>query len=215
VIANGVDVPPVATDVRGEPAVGLMVANLNPWKGHADLVAAMQLLGSPPRIRCIGAGVEADRLHALVREVGLSDRVVFEGAVLDAAGEFAGVEFGVLASHREGLPNAVLEAMAVGVPMVATAVGGVPELITDEVDGLLVPPHDPAALAAAIGRMATDRALRVRLGEAARRTAEAYAWDACADRHLELYENVLASVGNAGALRRRLVRSVFPSVAQE
>jgi len=82
----------------------------------------------------------------------------------------------VLASRREGLPNVLLEAMAHGRPVVATPVGGIPDLIQDDVNGLLVPVGDPVALASVLTRLAADPALGVRLGAAARRTAEGFDW---------------------------------------
>jgi glycosyltransferase involved in cell wall biosynthesis len=81
----------------------------------------------------------------------------------------------------------VIEGMAAGVPMIATSVGGVPEIIEDEVSGLLVPPRDPQALAAAIERLASDPELRWRLGSAARAKAQEWSWERCVEAHLGLY----------------------------
>jgi glycosyltransferase involved in cell wall biosynthesis len=190
VIHNGVDLPESSTDVAAEPPTALMIANLIAYKGHEDVIAALALLDDPPSVRFVGDGRERARLESLVNEAHLGGRVVFEGSVPQAAGLFRSAQFGILASHEESLPNTVLEAMAAGVPMVATAVGGVPELIDDEVSGLLVPPGDPESLAGAIKRLAADPALRVRLGAAARQRAEQFSWPACVRAHLDVISEV-------------------------
>lgn len=205
VIYNGVALPEFASETAElgrTPPVGLMVANLIHYKGHADLIEALRSIPEPPRIRLVGDGPERLTLEALAQRAGLADRLMFEGSRTNAAKLFADVQFAVLASHQEGLPNAVLEAMAHGVPIVATAVGGVPELVEHEVCGLLVPPHDPIALRDAIVRMAGDPRLRVRLGRAGRERAAQFGWDRCVAAHLELYAEL---VGRRGGHRRRLV----------
>ena len=131
VIHNGVDIGEVA-DVAVQPPVGLMVANLISYKGHADVITALSLLDDPPTVRFVGEGRERARLERLVEAANLGDRVIFEGSVPNTARLFRDAQFGILASHEESLPNCVLEAMAAGVPMVATSVGGVPELLEDE-----------------------------------------------------------------------------------
>jgi glycosyltransferase involved in cell wall biosynthesis len=192
VIANGVDVAGATAPVERCPPTGLIVANLLAYKGHQDLVDALRLLDRPPRIRAVGEGPERDRLEAVIRRYGLGAALVLEGAVPQTAPLFQQVQFGVLASHDEGLPNAVMEAMAAGVPMVATAVGGVPELIEHGRSGLVVPPRDPRALAAAIHRLASDPALRVRLGSAARARITEFSWPVCLGAHLRLYQGLLS-----------------------
>jgi glycosyltransferase involved in cell wall biosynthesis len=96
----------------------------------------------------------------------------------DLARLYSGALCVVLAARRgEGLPNALLEAMAWGLPVIATPVAGVRELVRHEVNGLLVPPGDPARLAGALERIVHDPSLAARLGCEARRTAQAYAWE--------------------------------------
>ena len=144
-----------------------MVANLRPEKNHAELLRALALLSCPPRVRLVGDGPERASLEELVSDLGLADTVEFAGFVPDAAACFASAQFSLLVSQFEGLPNAVLESMAWGVPVVG-AIPGIAGLIEDDVEGLLVPPGERQALAAAIEAMSTDAALRVRLGAAAR-----------------------------------------------
>jgi len=191
VIRNGVDIPAPAGGVDRQPPVGLMVANLIRYKGHADLIEALGLLDRPPVVRLAGIGPEEEILKRQVKLAGLERVCIFEGLVPSASRLFQEVQFGVLASHDEGLPNALLEGMAAGVPMIATAVGGVPELIEDGVSGLLVPASDPLGLARAVNTLAADPALRQRLGAEGRRRATGLSWDVCRRAHLELYHDVL------------------------
>jgi glycosyltransferase involved in cell wall biosynthesis len=189
VIHNGVDVIEPA-DVAVEPPVGLMVANLISYKGHEDVITALSLLDDPPTVRFVGEGPERARLEHLVEAANLGERVVFEGSVANAARLFRTAQFGILASHEESLPNCVLEAMAAGVPMVATSVGGVPELLEHEVNALLVPPRAPDALARAIKRLVDDPGLRVRLGAAAHERAQQFSWPVCVQAHLDVISEV-------------------------
>jgi glycosyltransferase involved in cell wall biosynthesis len=96
-------------------------------------------------------------------------------------------QFAVLPSHEEGLPNAVLEAMAAGLPVIATSVGGTPEIVAEGVTGLLVRPHAPHELAAAIARLTGDPRLREDLGAAGRRAAWHLSVGTCAARHEAVY----------------------------
>jgi glycosyltransferase involved in cell wall biosynthesis len=179
VLENGVDldrfltVPPPSACLSVAPCVGT-VANLRPVKGVDVLVrAAATLADSHPRVRFYVAG-EGDARTALERqaaESGLTERWHLLGAITDVPDLLSRLDVAVLPSRAEGMSNAVLEYMAAGRPIVATAVGATPELIRHGVDGLLVPPDDAAALAAAIARLLDDRPLACRLGSAARRRA--------------------------------------------
>ena len=189
VIENGLDLPAGCADVGHEPPVGLMVAQMRPEKAHVDLVRALALLEHPPTIRLIGDGSERPAVVALAAELGVDRTLVLEGSRDRAGDAFAEAQFGLLTSHNEGLPNAVLEAFSYGVPVIATAVGGVPDVVVDEATGLLVPPHDAPALAAAIARLAGDPSLRRRLGAAARERARDFSWDRCVEQHEALYRS--------------------------
>ena len=188
VIHNGVDVPDSSACVARQPPVGLMVANLISYKGHRDLLQALALIEDPPVLRMIGAGPEHEGLVAEAEVLGVSSRARFEGYRPNAGAHFLDVQFAVLASHEEGFPNAVLEAMAAGVPVVATSVGGVPEIVDDGATGSLVPPHDPRHLADAIETLARDPALRQRLGDAGRERIRHFGWAECVAAHERLYE---------------------------
>lgn len=193
VIHNGVDLPDAQADVGRQPAVGIMVANLIGYKGHEDVLRALAMLENPPEIRMIGDGGERLQLAQLIDQLNLRQTCSLEGAVPEAEKLFIDAQFALLASHTEGLPNAVLEAMAAGVPVVATRVGGVPELVEDGVTGLLVPPRDPPALAEALAHLAGDADLRVRMGAAARRRAACFSYKTCRDKHLHLFRELMQS----------------------
>lgn len=190
IIENGVDVPTSQADVSVQPAEAVVLANLIAYKGHADLVEALYSMQRPPLVRFLGDGPERESLERAVREAGLKDRVEFVGRVSDAGMALAKAQFAIHPSHEEGLPNAVLEEMSWGLPIVATSVGGVVELVTDEQHGLLVEPECPEQLARAVDRIMTDPDLRLRLGSAARARAAEFGWMRCTERHLDFYRQV-------------------------
>lgn len=154
--------------------VGRLVAK----KGHDDLIDALAAL--PPglhwRLELIGGGELRGALEARIRERGLSERVTFRGALAQPAviAAMRASDLFVLPTKpapggdRDGLPNVLMEAASQALPILATAFAGTPEFITDGTHGILVAPGDPAALAAALARLAADPALRLRLGAAAR-----------------------------------------------
>jgi glycosyltransferase involved in cell wall biosynthesis len=204
VLPNGIDIDGLRREVAaGVADPGLLpvgarygtVGHLTPAKGIDVLLrAAAEVSASSPPSTCVvvGKGPDRSRLVDLSREVG-SDCVLFLGQRMDARSVIAGLDVFVLPSRLDAMPLVLLEAMALGRPIVAAAVGGVPEIITDEVTGLLVPPDDPSALAAAIQRLLADAPLARRLGEAARADVETR-FDAriLATRLEALYEEVLA-----------------------
>jgi len=128
-----------------------------------------------------------------VKRLGLGPVVELLGTRSDVDELLAGADLFVLSSRSEGLPMSVLEAMAAGLPVVASAVGGVPELVRDGETGALVPPGDSAALAQAIRRIACDPALRDRLGESGRQRVEReFSIAGCRREHVELYRTLVA-----------------------
>jgi L-malate glycosyltransferase len=148
----------------------VMIANMHTGaKGHGDLIEATRTVRERfPEARFLLAGDGEMRpfFEDQVRALGLAEMFVFLGHRTDIPQLLSCCDIGVLASKSEGLPNAVLEYLAAGLPAVATAVGGVPEIIENEVHGLLIPPENPAALAAAILRLLEDPELRANLGKA-------------------------------------------------
>ena len=149
------------------------VGRLAPVKGQHLLIAAMAALvkeGRDLRLRFAGDGPDRIALRRDVENCGLSDRVSFEGnlnqdKLLDLYRDSDAL---VLSSFAEGLPVVLMEAMAMEIPCVAPWVHGIPEIVTHETDGLLVPPGDAEALAHAIGRLMDDAELRRTLGQNAR-----------------------------------------------
>jgi len=143
------------TTYRLVPTARLIVAagRLSPEKGHRHLLAALALLRDeqpPVCLVLLGAGQAQGRLAAQIERAGLADRVRFAGFQREILPHLAGADLLVHPSLSEGLPNVLLEAFAVQCPVVATGVGGVPELVVPGETGRLVPPADPQSLAAAI-----------------------------------------------------------------
>jgi glycosyltransferase involved in cell wall biosynthesis len=168
----------------------------------AVLVAAMpRVLAAVPRCRLVivGDGEQGAAVAAAVRERGLADHVDLAGVQprAQAMARLAEADVFCLPSTYEGLPLAILEAMAAGLPVVATAVSGNPEAVVDGVTGLLVPPESAEALAAALVALLTDPARARVMGEAGRqRVAERFAIDVVAAQHLALLLR-LAAPGRA------------------
>lgn len=155
-------------------AVILSVGRLSKEKAHADLIKAFkQLYTTNPdlnrKLVIVGDGPEREFLESASTQSGLSQRIVFAGQVKDVRPFYAMSDVFVLPSLTEGSPNVLLEAMASNVPIAATAVGGVPEIVENEESALLVRANDPAALATAIARLLADAELGRRL---ARNAAE-------------------------------------------
>jgi glycosyltransferase involved in cell wall biosynthesis len=160
----------------GRPVVLLSVGRAVAKKGYDDLLAALALLspGLAWRLVHIGGGALASKLQQEAARLGLADRIEWRGArpQPDVLAAYREADLFVLAAKiapdgdRDGLPNVLVEAQSQGLTCLATRLSGTPELIEDGVTGLLVPPEDPAALAAALARLIGDPALRARLGRA-------------------------------------------------
>jgi glycosyltransferase involved in cell wall biosynthesis len=152
----------------GSQVVGV-VARLEPEKGHPTLLEAWpQVLRAVPDayLLVVGEGSRRAALEAQTRELRIAHRVVFTGRRDDVPSVTAALDVAVLPSYREAQGLSILEALALSRPVVASNVGGIPEMITDGVNGLLVPPHDVEALAAAIVRLLRDHPFADMLGRA-------------------------------------------------
>jgi glycosyltransferase involved in cell wall biosynthesis len=157
--------------VEDDELLFLTVANLRPEKSYDVLLEAAKVIADqdlPIRIAAVGRGPLRDALRARHMELGLKDRFRFLGQRDDVLQLMAGADAFVLASRHEGIPVALMEASSVGLPIVASRVGGIPQILEDEVDALLVPPGEPALLAQAMKRLASDVELRSRLGRRAK-----------------------------------------------
>lgn len=156
-------------DAAPEPGRFVFAGRLTRQKALETALAALVRLPEA-RLDVVGDGPDRQSLEARAREYGLDGRVRFLGPLPrdEVLRRVAGADAMVLPSDWENLPHAAVEALAVGTPVVATAVGGVPEIVRDDENGLLVPPRSPEELAAALSRLLEDRGLRDRLAAAAR-----------------------------------------------
>jgi glycosyltransferase involved in cell wall biosynthesis len=207
-IPNGI--PPLCPsghDVRAElgiaagaPVVGT-VAVLRPQKALEILIAAAERLRTRfPDIRVVvaGSGPEEQRLRELAAARGVADVVLFLGLRHDIADVLAAFDVAVICSDFEGTPLAVVEYMAAGLPVVATPVGGVPQLVEEGTTGLFVPTRDPAALADAVAALIADPERRARMGASARKRQRAERDLSVTVRRVEeLYEELFSRTRRA------------------
>ena len=170
-IPQGIEGPEDAAPMPGMPFIG-MIARMDPVKGHAVLLDAAQAL--KPRvpglkILCAGEGPELKRLNWRLKPLGIDGVVHFLGRVADRWTFLSGCRIGVVASiGSEAVSRAALEWMAAARPLIATRVGGIPDLVEDGVTGLLIPPGDAGALAEAVKTLLDDPARAEAMGRAAR-----------------------------------------------
>ena len=187
-LQHGIDVEATArqavhrNDVRAELGFGLdeivvgTVANFRPQKDYPNLLGAAKILADsdvPVRFVAVGQGPQEAETRQLRQDLGLEECVILTGFRNDAVRIMSACDVFTLASQWEGLPVALMEALALNLPVVATAVGGVAEELVNDETALLVPPGDKWALAGAIERVVSDPDLRARLsGASARRGAD-------------------------------------------
>jgi glycosyltransferase involved in cell wall biosynthesis len=203
-VRNGVPAPPPGDPDRiraelgiepGQPVV-VTVGFLRKEKAYEVLIeAAAQIAPSVPGLRVLiaGGGPEQAKLQALIDDLGLSEVVTLLGIRGDVPDLLAAADIAVCCSDFEGGPLAVMEYMGAGLPVVATRVGGLPELVRDGETGVLVPPRDPAALADALAGLLEEPARREALGAAGRRLREdEYGIDSFIGRLEALYERLLS-----------------------
>lgn len=189
-------VPPVLK-AFGDGAV--VVGTVAAMVGHKDypnlLRAAAEVTAHHPHVVfcALGDGPREERIHALASELGLGERFVFAGYQQDPGPWLHRFDIFVLASREEGLGTSILDAHSLGKPVVATRTGGIPDVVEDGVNGVLVPPESPEALAEALGRLVEDQRLRHRLGEGARETVKAFSVARMASEYKALYEDIEAA----------------------
>ena len=213
VLHNGIDCAGLlarpARDLRG--TLGLApgtlvlatVGYLVRMKGHDVLLRALTRLATapPPVLLVAGDGPDRAALEALAGSLGLGERVRFLGHVADVTAVYRAADVVVQASRNEGFGLSVAEASLFARPVVASRVGGIPEVVTDGETGVLVPPEDPDALAAALDRVLADPALRERLGRAAAaRVEREFDLGRVAERFMALHAE-MAGAGPSGARR--------------
>jgi colanic acid/amylovoran biosynthesis glycosyltransferase len=175
----------------------ICVGRLVSTKGQRILIESVERLiasGRELQLQLVGDGPDRKELEVLVREHGLSAHVIFEGSVNQDAiqDHYRAADVFVLASFAEGIPVVLMEAMAMQIPCIATCINGIPELIRDGVDGLLVAPADIEGMASAIARLLDDPALRESLGKAGRvRVQDNYEASKSADRLADIFRRRL------------------------
>jgi glycosyltransferase involved in cell wall biosynthesis len=204
-VRNGIDLRPfreASASLRSELGVdGALIVGLVgrlAWEKGVDVFvrAAARVLAQMPEARfvVVGEGPDREKLQRLVEELKVGDGVRMLGRREDMPGVYASLDVMVSSSRQEGLPMAILEGMASGLPLVATAVGEVPTVVKDDRTGVLVPPDDAEALAAAIAGLLRDPERRRRLGAAARQLMEdEYSAERMTADYLRVYDEAIAS----------------------
>jgi glycosyltransferase involved in cell wall biosynthesis len=203
VIYNGIDLPLGPKAARRDLAAGMMrlsqavvvgtVGRLGPEKGHRYLLEAVAELARrrelpPIQVLIVGEGRELVALRALAARLGIAERVTFAGFQRDVWPYLAAMDVFVLPSLKEGLSLSALEAMALGKPVVASRVGGTPEVVEDGVTGMLGPPRDGSALAEALASLLGRRQAMAEMGKAGRqRVAERFDAERMANQIEHLY----------------------------
>jgi len=170
-----------------------------PLKGYDDLINAMPLISeSIPRARLLITGEALypayrdylKQLRGLIAKLDIEDKVIFAGQRDDLSAVLHTLDIFVLPSWSEGFGRANLEAMAAGKPVVSTNVGGIPEVVIDGETGILVPPHDPDALAQAVIQLAEEETLRDKMGKAGRERAENFSIEKMTDGVVVVYDRI-------------------------
>lgn len=206
-VPNGIDTglfhPAEEPRKRGDKIRLLFVGRLHAQKGLAHVLHALVALEARElervELEFVGSGPEENALKALVSTLGLAERVRFSGWVgrNDIPAHYRDSDVFVFPSYEEGMPNVVMEAMASGLPVIATDIPGVRQLVEDGSSGCLVPVADVEALRQAISTLVSDREARSRMGLKGRELACRSNWASVADRYLDLSEKMLTSTGMA------------------
>ncbi|HNX00289.1 MAG TPA: glycosyltransferase family 4 protein [Candidatus Cloacimonadota bacterium] len=204
-IHSGVDihkfdsvVPPAnLKDQFSIPSNNLIIGTVAALVGHKDypnlITAAKQVIEQRPDVTfiAVGDGNQKRILELMVKSMGLKNHFIFTG-FRDDVGSFLKIfDIFVLASHLEGLGTSILDAQAVGLPVIATKTGGIPEAVQHEKNGLLVPPNSATDLANAIIRLCDDEGLRKQLGTRGRETVERFSIENTVEKNIKIYEELL------------------------
>ncbi|MEM6285102.1 MAG: glycosyltransferase family 4 protein [Chloroflexota bacterium] len=211
VIPNGVDLQRFSiTDLENRPSdvplTVLCVARLVERKGIGDLLNAMQRIREhhpQARLLLAGRGDKEAQFRRQASDMGLEDVVDFRGAVPhhDMPAVYNEADVFVLPSLNEGMSNAVLEAMASGLPVVTTYTGGTTELVRG--NGMIIPKQSPDAIAKSVNELLADRALRAQLGKRSRGIAETLVWEKVTENYLNYYDRTLAAIGSTERVNLR------------
>jgi glycosyltransferase involved in cell wall biosynthesis len=193
----------VARARLGLPEDAFVVAGLGrlvPVKGFDVLIAALRPLAEAvpsARLVLIGDGPQRDELQVAARDLGVGGRVLVTSVTSDITGWLTAADVLAAPSRNEGMGRAIVEAMALGLPVVGAEVGGIPAVVADGETGWLVPPGDSLALAAALIELARDEALRIKLGTAAVTRAEAFSSDVAHAAMCAIYDELRRDKGLA------------------
>lgn len=192
-LVNGVDLDRFAPNC--EPVPGLVVGTvggLRPEKDHHNLLQAFAQCPDSVRLCLVGSGALESELRELAEQLGVSSRVEFAGQTNDTSASYRSMDLFVLSSRTEQMPIAMLEAMATGLPVVATDVGDVRQILPDDADACVVPREDSDALAEAMRLVLADEDLRSRLGQRNRRIVEQhFESSVCLERFCAVYRAVM------------------------
>ena len=197
-ISNGVDTGLFTARARarhtGQKLI-TCIGRLDEFKGVEHLLEAFRRViagGVDARLTLIGTGPDEEKLKRIVAALALEDKVLFKGRCENVVQEFSDTDIFVLPSLSEGMSNVLLEAMSCGLPVVATEVGAAADMISNRVNGMLVPPANPAALSNALIELLRNDVLAGSLGKAARKTIEEqYGLERAADCYEKLYKQLL------------------------
>jgi glycosyltransferase involved in cell wall biosynthesis len=202
-IHNGM--PDVASELRADPSRSparlAMVARFEPQKDHATLFHALAgLVNEPWQLDLIGDGALLPEAKELSRRLGLADRIQFLGQRMDVDELLAKAQVALLITNWEGFPRSILEAMRAGLPVVASAVGGIAESVRDSETGFTVPRGDVQALGARLKQLLADPALRTRLGRTGRqRYEQQFRLSHTVERTLAVYDEIVAAASARAA----------------
>nr|MDK2850883.1 hypothetical protein [Candidatus Cloacimonadota bacterium] len=183
--------------IWGIPEESLIVGTIAAFVGHKDypnfIQAAALARQQNPNLHfiAVGSGPKLEQMEQLARDLRLSPGFTFTGNQTEVGSLLKVFDIFVLASQKEGLGTSVLDAMSVGLPVIGTTAGGIPEMIVNLQSGILVPKSNPLALSETILRLAADRDLRARLGKAALERVKLFSKEEMLHKNMDLYQNLL------------------------